>query len=277
VTAIELLRAIGNVDDHHILLSLEDVKKDIKHRACVKWTSLIMCAVIVLTAGVGLYHHHAVLPADGDMFTSPSTQRSTIPSVKEEWTLKYPDENAVCKPPLDGACMIVRYYTMQDMAKKSNLIVTADVQDFHFATEKNGKFEERYVFTELTVTEVLKGSAAVGQTLYVRDCVQTYVDSACIDSVGSYTESGIYGVGPKMENGNRVLLFLTAYQDPKSADNGVPITHSITFGTEGKFFFDRDGLYRCTTEYVDKYLSGVYVPDHKVVTIQTVREVINEG
>ncbi len=243
----ELFLVLTDIDDDYIHTPRAAAIKGIRQRIIRKWVAVAACACVMLAAGYGVYGIHGAADAPVGIV--------------------YPDENEKAEyqgDPVNGQVSGLPV-TYEDIIRDADVIVAADVKLDYDGAPEDTVFGLK--IAEVTVNEVLKGEASVGDILYVRDNAYRSEDG------GYGTEDG----GLLLETGNRVLLFLSDdFGRLYTAPDGTERTLYLVWGY-GKYFLDRDGQYHLSASYGDHYMSEYYLRTHveyEPKTIEEYRELI---
>ncbi len=250
--AEDIFIALTEIDDVYIMTTLESAIKDRKRKQTgvkIFWSTIAACItfIFVISAFYGVQYNNIDSPQ-----------------------IVYPDQNTSYTAYVESESIgHIEYYTYKEMAQRADLIICADVIDNACTASTSGTIKDHYtIYAKLNVNNVLKGSADKQSVVYVNDHAIGYY--------GTDGECASYGsVGPLLEKGNRVVLFLKEYKKPIVTEDGVEITHYISLGAEGKFFYDRDGKYHCTALYADKdYISQSMMADYIPKTLNEILELV---
>lgn len=263
MTGMDLLRLLGEVDDKHIELSLEEVRKS-ERRAIVKWISVAACIALVIGVGAGVYFSR---PSPPPVVSAPLTA-STAPAPADTVKLRYPDENEKCLFKDDHSWHQTRYYDYAELANEADMVVVVDV----VSTDRFKGNLYNIPYANVAVCEVIKGDTCLsGETLRVRDN-GTSLYNKDLDSWVSKTKCG----GPLMEQGNKLLLFLRTDGRIATSD-GEPL-YEFANNMISKFFYDRDGKYHSSATYCEQfgtnYMMSDMLEDYSPKTLDEIKRLI---
>jgi len=207
----ELLKLMNDIDDEHIEVSLEKAKHEQRRINKRNRVKWTSCVAYLAVVVLSLQFVFSASP-----FGS---------------SIVYPDQNAVCVEKNTTCFVIDKLYTYESLAQEAELIFVADVIDIKESDESVPYFRK----AKLSMVEVLKGDLSEGDVLWIYDNCR----------YKNVTSNG----GPMLENGNRVLLFLTPSRAKIDGKSLNIYTYVKGIPSLGKFFLDRDGKYHESLTY----------------------------
>ncbi|MBQ3068405.1 MAG: hypothetical protein IJD01_00470 [Clostridia bacterium] len=241
MTAMDLMLAFGEVDDRYVQMPRPCARKTAALRQRGVLVAAAACAAVVL--GGGLY-----------VWTFTQTDAAVVyPTCNVQASeLTEPLSSQLCLFPL----------STQDVLAKSEAVVVADV--------KSVEIENAFVsHVRLSVKEVLHGAVRCKDEISVHEIV-LYKDTANTEEYG--TPDG----GLRMEEGNRVLLFLK--EGITDSAHGEGTVYELADGYFCKYFFDADGRYHLSASYGKRVLSSDIVAllrDYKPRTAEEYKELFS--
>ncbi len=242
MTTMDLMLAFGELDDRYVQMPKTAAHKARQRRRGARLAAAAACAAVAL--GSGLYVWQVAQTTPAVVYPSCNVQASDHTN-----------------PLYAQLCLLPLY--ARDVLAMSDAVVVADVKAVEI---KN----QHVSLVRLSVTDVLFGSIRCGEEIVVQEIV-LYKDIADTDNYGTPDR------GLRMEEGNRVLLFLKEkmIESTQETEHGV---YELADSYFCKYFYDTDGRYHLSASYGNHVLSSDIVAllrDYKPRTAEEYRELFS--